>query len=443
MLGTVLTPLGPNKDPTKNPANEGVSDFSLSRERLHKLSKDRFSSKSPIERFVTSPIEDGNEPSPEVIEAACKEQKSVYRPQTSQSRPNSFDSGHGYRTSGLDSGDAASTSSAGSMHSSRSNSSFRSNASSEFRRKRKSHSRSLAAMQQNPRRDICVELECTDCETNMAFLLTPQPTTITCLDCHKDLGNFSVAYGRSASFIKVGCPNAGCNHQNYQTTTKEAKDTILKLTCLCEQYSPRLLLSDWKPFQEYHCTYCDNSYKSKYGWERHETTKHRPREVWICCSSNPLQDNACIFCFQQNPTMKHFKNHSYDRCHQRGVSLRTYSRKDQFMQHLRTFHRCAIIHEELVVQWRRELNNVEQSWRCGICEESFLRWSERLKHIGKHWEQGLSMSDWKVEKAEWKAHRTVETQGVVLNDVEEREAPKNRLSVQGLWNMFTRVLPKA
>jgi hypothetical protein len=53
------------------------------------------------------------------------------------------------------------------------------------------------------------------------------------------------------------------------------------------------------------------------------------------------------------------------------------------------------------------------------------------------------MSDWKVEKAEWKAQRTVETQGVVLNDVEEREAPKNRLSVQGLWNMFTRVLPKA
>jgi hypothetical protein len=166
--------------------------------------------------------------------------------------------------------------------------------------------------------------------------------------------------------------------------------------------------------------------------------------VWICCSTSPLQDNACIFCSHQNPTMDHFKNHWYDRCHQRGVSLRTYSRKDQFVQHLRAFHRCTLIHDELLVQWRRELDNVEQSWRCGICEESFLRWSERLKHIGKHWEQGLSMSDWKAEKAGWKMQSRVEVQRVVLDDVEKggKRPPKSRLSVQGLWNTFKRVLPQ-
>jgi hypothetical protein len=136
----------------------------------------------------------------------------VYPPPTSQSRPNSFDSGHIYRTSRLDSGNAVSTSSAGSMNSSRSNSSFRSNGSSEFRRGKKSHRRSLAASQQNPRTDICVELECTDCETTMSFKLIPQATTIICFNCDKDLGQFSISYGLSASFIKVGCPNAGCNH---------------------------------------------------------------------------------------------------------------------------------------------------------------------------------------------------------------------------------------
>ena len=124
--------------------------------------------------------------------------------------------------------------------------------------------------------------------------------------------------------------------------------------------------------------------------------------------------------------------------------MRTYSRKDQFVQHLSAFHRCALIHDELLVQWRRELDNVEQSWRCGICQGSFLQWSERLKHIGKHWEQGLSMSDWKAEKAGWKMQSTVEVQRVVLDDVEKggKPPPKSKLSVQGLWNTFKRVLPQ-
>lgn len=47
-----------------------------------------------------------------------------------------------------------------------------------------------------------------------------------------------------------------------------------------------------------------------------------------------------------------------------------------------------------------------------------MRWSERLKHIGKYWEQGLSINDWKAEKASWKVQSIVKMQGVVLDDLE-------------------------
>lgn len=378
-----------------------VADLPLSRERLQKLSKDRSSSKSPIERFAASPIGGGNEPSPEVIEAACREQKFMYPLPTSQSRPNSFDSGHGYRTPELDSGDGVSTSSTGSMHSSSSNSSFRSNGLNEFRRGRKFHRRSLAAMQQKPRKDICVELDCTDCETAKSFQLIPQATTMICLNCGEDLGKFSVAYGLSASFIKVGCPNAGCNHQNYQTTTKEAKDTILRLHVFASNMVPDYYSPTGSPMhvptKNTTAPIATSHIKVNTAgsdMRRLNTDREKCGYVAVVALCKTM---LVFFCSHQNPTTEHFKNHWYDRCHQRGVSLRTYSRKDQFMQHLRAFHRCALIHEELVVQWRRELENVEQSWRCGICE-SFSQWSERLKHIEKHWEQGLRMSDWKAER---------------------------------------------
>jgi transcription elongation factor Elf1 len=142
------------------------------------------------------------------------------------------------------------------MQSSRSNSSiysFRSNASSEFRRtqKLKYHRRSASVMQQKPRKNIGVELDCKSCDTTASFQLTSQVTTITCSVCGESLGNFSVDYGRSTSIIKVGCSSKGCNHQNYQTTTVGAKDTLLRVSCLCGQYNPRLLLYDIRVDWEY------------------------------------------------------------------------------------------------------------------------------------------------------------------------------------------------
>jgi hypothetical protein len=90
----------------------------------------------------------------------------------------------------------------------------------------------------------------------------------------------------------------------------------------------------------------------------------------------------------------HLDTHEHSRCIIRDEKLRTYGRKDQFAQHLRSFHHCGVIREELFTLWKKDFKTSEQYWNCGICQECVYGWSERLKHIGTHWELGLTMLDW-------------------------------------------------
>ena len=353
--------------------------------------------------------------------------------------------GYQYATQpNLDSVDGASLSSAGSMHSSRSASSFRSTGSQEARRRQKVRSR--VSMAKTFSDKICAELECSSCGRAMSFQLKSSLTNTSCFSCGNPLGAYSVSHGfQGVLFIKAVCPFDQCGHHNYQTTTRLAAYKSVTFTCLCEDYSPRLTLSDWTPGPlrpKYHCTFCQNSYHSKYGWERHETSKHRPSEVWECCSGINFQESKiCMFCPDKGvrPTTKHLKTHRYEHCAKRSVKLRTYYRKDQFYQHLRSYHRCYSGCVFLETLWRKDLDVADELWHCGFCSKVNMKWHERLKHIGKHWEQGLTMGDWvhhSIEESEW-------VDGVEGESFEEAgKAPESMLSVNSLWGSLKRVLPR-
>jgi hypothetical protein len=308
--------------------------------------------------------------------------------------------------SGLE--DVSSISSAGSGKSSRSNASAYSKASNESRRARKVMYRGISVtiqQQQPPVGRIYVELDCPSCDNVTRFQLNSTSRRIQCGSCADVLGRFSIthahddlalgplSFGSNSLSVSISCPN--CTRKIYCVTTPEPKGTLLDVFCVCGCYSPKLIVFERQTEREYTCTYCQHIYRSKYAWERHETTKHHIREVWVCCDKDPDGDCVCVFCGQQNPMNDHFDIHRFSRCAKRGVSQRTYARKDQFTQHLRSFHGVSSIPQPLLDHCRRTVMIGEKTWQCGICDASLPSWSARIKHIGQHWDDGYSMENWK------------------------------------------------
>ncbi|KAH7311129.1 hypothetical protein BKA65DRAFT_518644 [Rhexocercosporidium sp. MPI-PUGE-AT-0058] len=436
---------GPSQNGLDTFTKEATLYLSLSQERLQLLSKERSSSQSPIERFMASPMECDDDPSLGLVGAATKDGE------ISHSAKVSINSGREQQAAVLQSGDGASTSSAGSMHSSHSSYSFRSAGSNEFRRRQKAHRRSSSVRlgMERPRRNMCIELECSACEDTVLFSLLTSVTHVTCLTCNKELGSFSVYHYMSSSVITIACPCFGCMRHNYHTTTKEAAERIVLITCLCGGYSPRLLLSDLAPkfpAPKYYCTFCDKSYSSRYGWERQETTKHKPQQAWICCNTDRFLSSPCIFCWHPDPTTIHLKNHKYDRCRERSAQMRTYFRKDQFSQHLRAFHLCtAAALEELRSNSRFEWDSANGLWQCGICDVINTNWPERLKHIGRHWEHGLTMDNWhdrSIEKKDVVEQEDMSDENDASDIEVLTEEAGTKLPARGLWSRLKSALSR-
>jgi hypothetical protein len=147
------------------------------------------------------------------------------------------------------------------------------------------------------------------------------------------------------------------------------------------------------------CTFCKSTFKTKYTWERHETSIHCPQEVWICLAKGPtiITDlgPVCVFCNLSNPTHDHLANaHNYAPCLQNKFSGRTFERKDGLQQHLKLVHSQNFITPYMLEHWMQHGVNGHQQWACGICPHDFSDWNTRLKHVGHHWDDGLSMKDW-------------------------------------------------
>lgn len=153
--------------------------------------------------------------------------------------------------------------------------------------------------------------------------------------------------------------------------------------------------SEERPFQ---CTFCADTFRTKYDWTRHEKTLHLPLDKFTCAPFGPVYcspvDGAehCVFCDESFPSVTHVESHQFSSCQQKPLGLRTFYRKDHLFQHLRLIHGVCRMTSAMNT-WKSQAENINS--RCGFCGQKFTMWSERNDHIAQHFRDGALMKDWR------------------------------------------------
>ena len=148
-----------------------------------------------------------------------------------------------------------------------------------------------------------------------------------------------------------------------------------------------------RPFQ---CTFCVDTFHTKFDWMRHEKSKHLNLEKWICCPEGPVEPCAaghttiCAYCRQPEPTAEHIESHDHSTCVEKGVNARTFLRKDHLRQHLRLVHHVKL--DPAMEKWVFRPDVVHS--RCGFCDATFDTWDDRAAHLAKHFRDGKQMGEW-------------------------------------------------
>ncbi|KAL2863998.1 uncharacterized protein BJX67DRAFT_374170 [Aspergillus lucknowensis] len=148
----------------------------------------------------------------------------------------------------------------------------------------------------------------------------------------------------------------------------------------------------------YQCTFCTDTFRTKYDWSRHEKTLHISLESYTCCPSGPAYVavdgiTRCVFCDYASPSESHFEEHSFTTCQEKPVVLRTFYRKDHLMQHLRLVHGVSKFLPSSMDGWKSQIDQINS--RCGFCSQTFELWSDRNNHLAQHFREGALMKDWR------------------------------------------------
>ncbi|KAF2400322.1 hypothetical protein EJ06DRAFT_530308 [Trichodelitschia bisporula] len=146
----------------------------------------------------------------------------------------------------------------------------------------------------------------------------------------------------------------------------------------------------------FQCTFCTDTFRTKFDWTRHEKSLHLSLEKWICAPLGPVitsktGQRQCVYCLELNPTDDHLETHGHSLCEEKGMDARTFYRKDHLRQHLRLVHGCKML--ESMDAWKSEAAYINS--RCGFCDAHFTNWQERCDHLAKHFRSGMKMSGWK------------------------------------------------
>ncbi|KAH8725794.1 hypothetical protein GQ44DRAFT_615131 [Phaeosphaeriaceae sp. PMI808] len=152
------------------------------------------------------------------------------------------------------------------------------------------------------------------------------------------------------------------------------------------------------PNMPYQCTFCTETFKTKYDWQRHEKSLHLPFEQWVCAlhgSRAPKSETTelcCVFCGKVAPDEAHIEGHHYTSCQERTLDERTFHRKDHLVQHLRLVHN-AKFEGWSMKNWMIPMPDIKS--RCGFCGLEIATWTERTDHLADHFKIGATMADWK------------------------------------------------
>lgn len=141
------------------------------------------------------------------------------------------------------------------------------------------------------------------------------------------------------------------------------------------------------------CTFCCQSFKSKYNWARHEKSLHLDLEVWNCAPESGTTripatgENRCAYCLKLDPTTQHLETHNHAACFE---TKPIFNRKDHLVQHLRLVHRLKEIPS--LCTWQAQPPPFV--CRCGFCDHYLTSWGERVDQLAGHFREGATMRDW-------------------------------------------------
>lgn len=146
------------------------------------------------------------------------------------------------------------------------------------------------------------------------------------------------------------------------------------------------------PDGRFQCTFCTETFRTKYDWARHEKSLHVPLERWLCSPDGLVQvdlrsgQDCCIYCGKAEPDDGHIAAHNPHACKQR-----VFNRKDHLKQHLRLVHDADGV-EWIVRRWKAPSLDIRS--RCGFCGITLNTWIDREDHLADHFKLGQTMADW-------------------------------------------------
>ncbi|KAL2795463.1 hypothetical protein BJX66DRAFT_336811 [Aspergillus keveii] len=152
----------------------------------------------------------------------------------------------------------------------------------------------------------------------------------------------------------------------------------------------------------YQCTFCADSFPTKYDWQRHEKALHLPVDRWVCAprgsvleleddNNGNIKAQLCVFCRALYPTPEHLARHNFFTCYSKPIDERLFFRKDHLKQHLKLTHNASWLPS--MEAWLDTRNAIVS--RCGFCSATFSAWDERVEHIAEHFKAGAKMAQWK------------------------------------------------
>ncbi|KIW12225.1 hypothetical protein PV08_09501 [Exophiala spinifera] len=228
-----------------------------------------------------------------------------------------------------------------------------------------------------------------DTERNVEHLTTTLSTAILNQGKTKSVASASTA-GSARSRSSYASLGSRRGRRRWGSSSKQPFNMLPSLT------------QAFEPQGKYHCTFCDKSFAQKKIWKKHERSIHLLEESWICEKMGP--GASCDFC-GASPFAKgvYCPWHNTLRCWTRPETERTFYRKQDFVQHLRGWHKADLGSFALKgsatsgaqdrFRHTTQLSVVQLTcYFCGFLSSCV---DERLAHVGRHFDEGVDMAQWK------------------------------------------------
>ncbi|EXL40796.1 hypothetical protein FOCG_16740 [Fusarium oxysporum f. sp. radicis-lycopersici 26381] len=157
-------------------------------------------------------------------------------------------------------------------------------------------------------------------------------------------------------------------------------------------------LSSAVPLKKFQCTFCTETFGTKYDWQRHEKSLHLSLERWMCAPNGPRILNpethqiCCTFYGEVEPSDDHIESHNLLACMERQPEDRIFYRKDHLNQHLRLMYNVKFL-DWSMKSWK--VTGLDIRSRCGFCGIVMSNWSVRVDHLAEHFRKGEIMAAWR------------------------------------------------